>query len=237
MKKYLLGSCAYSEGEKIQRVIQKCQDYPLYDILIIDDGSTDGSLSHPPQGIPLTVIRNDTKKGAGYCIRQIFDYAQKKGYAAVFFFSGNDKDDPKDIVKLKDAMEAGYDFVQGSRYLRGGEHARMPAYRKIATRLIHPMLFSLISGRKITDSTNGFRAVRLTLLNDPRIDIKQDWLNHYELEPYMFYKAIQLGYQVKEVPVTKIYPSKKEGYSKMKPITGWWSILRPLVLLGLGIKK
>ena len=51
----------------------------------------------------------------------------------------------------------------------------------------------------------------------------------YELEPYLFFKMIRLGYKVTEVPVTKIYPPHELGYTKMKPITGWWSILRPAV--------
>jgi len=75
------------------------------------------------------------------------------------------------------------------------------------------------------------------MLNDPRLDLDQRWLNAYELEVYLFFKAIRLGYKVKEVPVTKIYPPHELGYTKMKPITGWWSILRPLVFLGLGLKK
>ena len=112
----------------------------------------------------------------------------------------------------------------------------MPAYRKVATRL-HPQLMSLVAGGRVTDSTNGFRAFRLSLLDDQRINIDQDWLNAYELEPYLLFKAVKLGYKFTEVPVTKIYPSKKLGYTKMRPFIGWWSILRPLVYLGLGIKK
>ena len=134
-------------------------------------------------------------------------------------------------------MEDGYDLVQGSRYFPGGNHGNMPFYRVIATRYIHPLLFSLITGRRFTDTTNGFRAVRLSMFQDPRINLNQDWLDKYELEPYVFFKAVRLGYKVKEVPVTKIYPPKKEGYTKMKAFSGWWSILRPLIFLGLGIKK
>lgn len=89
----------------------------------------------------------------------------------------------------------------------------------------------------MTDTTNGFRAVRMSMLDDARINLNQQWLDHYELEPYLLYKAIMLGYKVIEVPVTKIYPPRSEGYTKMKAITGWWSILRPLVYLGLRIKR
>jgi len=113
----------------------------------------------------------------------------------------------------------------------------MPVYRRPATGVIHPWLFSLAARRRITDSTNGFRAMRLSLFDDLRIGLDQAWLDRYELEPYVFCKAIRLGHKVKEVAVTKIYPPKTEGYTKMKPIIGWWSILRPVLYLALGIKR
>ena len=89
----------------------------------------------------------------------------------------------------------------------------------------------------VTESTNGFRAVHRRVLADPRIDLSQAWLDQYELEPYLYLRAIQLGYRTTEVPVTKIYPPKHLGQTKMKPLTGWWSILRPLVYVGVGLRK
>ena len=112
----------------------------------------------------------------------------------------------------------------------------MPLYRKLATRL-HPWLMSFFLGQKLTDTTNGFRAFRLAIFDNQKIDIDQAWLDKYELEPYLLFKTIKLGYKFTEAPVTKIYPSKKLGYTKMKPLIGWWSILRPVFYLGLGIKK
>jgi dolichol-phosphate mannosyltransferase len=96
---------------------------------------------------------------------------------------------------------------------------------------VHPVLFSAFTGRWVTESTNGFRAFRSELLRDSRINLDQSWLDEYELEPYLYYKTITLGYKTAEVACTKVYPPKKIGYTKMKPITGWWSILRPLFLL------
>jgi hypothetical protein len=75
------------------------------------------------------------------------------------------------------------------------------------------------------------------VLEDPRLDLDQRWLDEYELEPYLYIKAIRLGYRTAEVPVTKVYPPKSVGQTKMRPITGWWSMLRPLVYLGLGIRR
>jgi len=237
MKKILAGICVFNEGPKIKRVLKKFNQYDLYDVLIIDDASTDDGLKEVSSGESLAVIRNDRTRGAGYGTRQIIAYAKSNGYETVVFVSGNDKDSPADIPKLLETIEEGYDFVQGSRYLPGGKHGAMPFYRRMATRFLHPWLFSLITGQRVTDSTNGFRAVRVSLTDDPRINLNQPWLDAYELEPYLFYKAIRCGYRVREVPVEKVYPPKREGYTKMKPFSGWWSILRPLVYLGLRIKK
>ncbi len=238
INKYLVAIFCYNERKKIDRVVKKFNDYALYDVLIMDDGSTDNfeeDLKNP--ALKFNILRNESNRGVAYSIRKVLNYAKGQKYKAVILVAGNDKDCPDDVVKLVKAIEEGYDLVQGSRYLRGGEFDNMPFYRVIGTRFIHPWLFSLITGKGITDSTNGFRAIRLSMLNDERIDLEQDWLDKYELEPYLFYKAVKLGYKVKEVPVTKIYPPKELGYSKMKPITGWWSILRPLFLLGLKLKK
>jgi dolichol-phosphate mannosyltransferase len=235
--KYILGISVFNEGEKILKVIERFNDYAVYDLLVMDDGTTDGSLERVPKHDHIFVVKNPENRGAGHSVRNCLKWAKERGYEAVFLVAGNDKDRPEDVVKLVQGMEEGYDVVQGSRYLPGGGFGNMPLYRTIATRIVHPVLFSLITGRHITDSTNGFRAVRLSLLDDERLDLDQEWLDRYELEPYLFYKVIKLGYKVKEVPVTKIYPSHAMGYTKMKPITGWWSILRPLVYLGLGIKK
>jgi len=127
--------------------------------------------------------------------------------------------------------------VQGSRWLkRNANFGPMPFYRKLATRL-HPVLFSLAARKRVTDSTNGFRAVSMDVLKDSRIDLDQRWLDEYELEPYLYLKAIRLGHPVAEVPATKTYPPKKLGQTKMKAGIGWWSILRPLVYVGLGLKR
>jgi len=138
---------------------------------------------------------------------------------------------------LRPIIDEGFDFIQGSRFLPGGYYGNMPFYRLLATKYIHPLIFSFFMGKKITDSTNGFRAINMSVFEDRKINLEQDWLNKYELEPYLFAKVIKLGYKVKEVAVSKIYPSPKLGYTKMSPIIDWWSILKPVLLVGLGIRK
>ena len=73
MAKYLVGICSFNEGDKIRRVLAKFNDYALYDVLLIDDGSTDGSLDHVSNAGPIRKIVNKTTLGAGYGTRQIID--------------------------------------------------------------------------------------------------------------------------------------------------------------------
>lgn len=228
---------AFNEEKKIRSVLERFKNVQGIDeVLLLNDASTDSTPSVARE-LGYKVLSQTKRQGVGAAIRKAIRYAEENHFDILVILAGNDKDRPNEIHRLTDAIKEGYDFVQGSRYLPGGDFGNMPLYRQISTRFIHPFLFSLITLRRITDSTNGFRAIRVSVFQDKRIDIDQSWLDQYELEPYIFYKFIQLGYKVKEVPVTKIYPPKALGYTKMKPITGWWSILRPLFLLGLGIKK
>jgi dolichol-phosphate mannosyltransferase len=238
MKKYLLVIFCYNEKGKVDKVVKRFNDYALYDVLIIDDGSTDGFEDDLKDvNLKFTILKNETNRGAGYSVRKVLYYAKERGYAAVLLVAGNNKDSPEDVDKLVKAIDEGNDYVQGSRYLQGGSFGNMPFYRLIATKHIHPFLFLLATGRRMSETSNGFRAIRLSVIDDERIDLNQDWLDRYELETYLLYKVIKFGYKIKEVPVTKIYPPKRIGYSKVKPITGWWSILRPLLFLSLGLKK
>lgn len=244
MKKVLVCPIAFNEDVKLRNAIKRFLDSGMksqVDYLIIDDCSTDGTTemiaSFADQGV--MTLRHEQRQGVGSGIKTAIRYAQEKGYDVLAIMAGNDKDNPVEIPRIIDPiLNQDFDFIQGSRYKdkTGGVGGDMPFYRKIATKM-HPMLMSLITGRKVTDSTNGFRAFKLSIFNDARIDIDQPWLQQYELEPYLMYKAIKLGYKFDEASVTKIYPAKKLGYTKMKPFIGWWSILRPLVFLGCGIKK
>jgi dolichol-phosphate mannosyltransferase len=232
----LAATFAYNEGEKIRRTLARHPQGRSYDLLVHDDGSTDGALNGIDPGI--LVLRNETNQGIGASMKRVFQYALDHGYDVLVIHAGNDKDNPLEIPALLEpiARDAA-DFVQGSRYLAGGGFGNMPAYRVLGTRVVHPLISSVAARKRITESTNGFRAFRTALLRDPRIDWRQPWLDRYELEPYLLLKAIRLGYRHVEVPVTKIYPPHEIGYTKMRPFVDWWSIIRPIVYLGLGLRK
>jgi dolichol-phosphate mannosyltransferase len=228
---------AFNEEHAIGRVLSRFEDIKGVTVAVVDDASTDRTPAIV-QERGVTLIRRTGRGGAGAAVRTAYAWAREQGYEICVIMSGNDKDRPSEIPRLVDPIVGdGADLVQGSRYLPGGIHANMPLHRRIASQYIHPWLFSFAARRRMTDTTNGYRALRLSILADPRIDLNQPWLDKYDLEPYLLFKAIRLGYVVREAPVTKIYPQPPQNYTKMKPIPDWWSILRPIVTLGLGLKK
>ena len=243
----LIGTAAWNEGDKIALqtghvmafIKNRPPDEPVeFSYLLIDDGSTDGAPARLASLPGVKIIRHEKTLGAGVSVREIYQEARAQNCEIAVTIAGNAKDDPEEIPKLiQPVLEGAFDFVQGSRYLAPEPFGNMPLYRLFATKYLHPLLFSFFARKRITDSTNGFRAVRVSLLLDTRIDLSQAWLDHYELEPYIFFKAIRLGFRVREVPVRKVYPSKVSGYTKMVPIIDWWRILKPLFYLGLGLKK
>lgn len=228
---------AYNEQAKIGRVVQRIDRSVVDEVWVIDDGSTDVTASVALRE-GANVLSLGRVRGVGAALREGLRCARARGFDAAVILAGNNKDEPREIPRLLDRIhDDECDLVMGSRYLPGGSAAGdMPLYRRLATRL-HPWLMSRFAGKRLTESTNGFRAIRLSMLADPRIRLNQPWLDGYGLEVYLLWKALHLGYKHAEIPCTKTYPQRRAGFTKMTPIVGWWSILRPVFLLGLGLRR
>jgi len=235
----------YNNGNKLAKTLaSKPSVFPM-DILIVDDGSTDDSFSSIDK-TQYIVIRNDINSGIGVSIRKACNYAQKQGYEIIAIIPGNNKNSISEVPELVNPIILNQaDYVQGSRFLPGSRRDNTPIFRLIMVKLL-AMVLSFITGKRITDCLEGFRAFRLSILNDADININQYWLNRYGLEIYLFFKVTYgKKYRYKEIPISKIYPKEKksifnkkgEEYTKIRPIIDWWDILRPIPYLLLGIKR
>lgn len=225
----------YDTREWTERTLARFPAQRDYDVLLVDDGSTDGTVDAlRASGLPF--VRHERNRGLGAAIKTGLAHALREGHHAVVVLAGNGKDDPREIPQLLEALASGYDYVQGSRFRSGGSHTNLPRGRHLMIRL-HCLLIRGLTGFPATDAINGFRAYRVALFRDPRIDVWHDRLDRYEFESYLHYKVLTLGYRVTEVPVSKTYPRAGRGirYSHIRPVTDWWRILRPLLFLKIGL--
>lgn len=235
--KYCLCIPVINEGEKIQKQLTILSSYSeQIDIIVLDGGSTDGSLEHEfleKNGVRTMLIKKDSGKLSAQ-LRMGFAYAIKEHYEGVITVDGNNKDSMDSIPLFIEALDQGYDFVQGSRYIHGGCEINTPLSRKLAIKLIHAPWISMLSGFRYTDTTNGFRAHSTRFLMNPKVNPFRNIFETYELLAYLSVKAPNLGYRVKEVPVTRAYPIGKVP-TKISPIKG--NVLLIKILFNLLLKK
>lgn len=160
-----------NEGARIQNLLDRMQTVGIdqqADIIIVDGGSTDGSLELQrlrDKGVAGLLLKTAPGKLSAQ-LRCAYAFALEQGYHGIVTIDGNDKDDPDAIPQFLKALSEGVDFVQASRYLAGGVAENTPASRDLAIRLIHAPMLSLFSGFKWTDTTQGFRAYSRKMLLD-----------------------------------------------------------------------
>ena len=222
-----------NEGERILNLLRRMAVVKIADIadvIIVDGGSTDGSLE--PQRLQELGVRGLLVKTApgklSAQLRCAYAFVLDEGYTGIVTIDGNDKDDPDAIPRFIEAIEQGYDFVQASRFLAGGVAENTPKSRDFAIRFIHAPMLSLASGFHWTDTTQGFRAYSRAMLLDPRVAPFRDEFSTYELLAYLSYRVPKLGYRCVELPTVRRYP-KGEVPTKISSVRGNLSVLQVLM--------
>jgi glycosyltransferase involved in cell wall biosynthesis len=227
-----------NEGERIKRLLARMSELNIdgqSDIIIIDGGSTDGSLrteTLEENGVRGLLL----KTGPGRLSAQLrcaYAFAIDQGYEGIVTIDGNDKDDPEAIPRFIEQLKLGVDFVQASRFIAGGIAENTPKSRDLAIRYIHAPMLSFFSGFHWTDTTQGFRAYSTKMLLDTRIWPFRDVFMTYELLAYLTYRAPRMGFWCVELPTVRRYP-KGEIPTKISSFKGNFSVLEVLVRACLG---
>ncbi len=224
-----------NEGKRIKNELRKAMKndiHKLCDIIICDGGSSDGSIDKDilyPLGVNTLLIKQDIGK-QGAQLRMGFWWTLNRGYSGFITIDGNDKDSIEDIPKFIEKLNKGYDFIQGSRFIRGGLAINTPLIRYISLRLIHAPIISLTAGHWFTDTTNAYRGYSKRYLTHPNLNIFRDCFMTYELLAYTSVRASQLNLKVCEVPVKREYPKHEKTPTKISPLRGNYNLFKILIL-------
>ena len=236
---YILLIPIINEGERIAAELDRAKQAgidTLCDIVLCDGGSTDGSTDAQhmrKNGVSAVLVkRGPGKQGAQ--LRCGIHYALQNGYTGILTVDGNNKDSIESVPLFLEKLREGYDFVQGSRFVPGGQAVNTPFSRLVAVRLIHAPVISLTARQRFTDTTNAFRAHSRRYLEDPRVQPLRDVFVGYELLAYLSTRFSKCGYKACEVPVRRAYPATGKTPTKISPIKGNWQLLKVLFSNALG---
>ena len=208
----------YNEKENIAKIIRAVFTLGQpFDILVIDDGSPDGTASIVKRLISdeysdrLHIMERAGKQGLGTAYIAGFKWALERDYDYVFEMDADFSHDPADLPRLYAAChDEGYDLAIGSRYVSGVNVVNWPIGRVLmsyfASRYVR-----VVTGFSVHDTTAGFVCYRRRVLET--IELDKIRFKGYAFQIEMKYTAYKIGFKIKEVPV--VFVNRREGTSKM----------------------
>jgi dolichol-phosphate mannosyltransferase len=206
----------YNEKENIEKIIRKVFSLSHdFHILIIDDGSPDGTASIVKhlQGEfagKLFIKERKGKLGLGTAYIYGFEWALKHAYEYIFEMDADFSHNPKDLIRLRQACVDGADLAIGSRYVTGVNVVNWPMSRVLMSYFASAYV-RLITRISIQDATAGFKCFRRIVLET--IDLRNIRFIGYAFQIEMKFTAVKHGFKVVEVPI--IFTDRTEGVSKM----------------------
>jgi dolichol-phosphate mannosyltransferase len=206
----------YNEKENIEAIIAAVIDMQLgYHILVIDDGSPDGTASIVKSLFPkyigqLFLEERTGKLGLGTAYIHGFKWSIQKRYRYIFEMDADFSHNPKDLDRLYAACVAGADVAIGSRYVKNGDVENWPANR-IALSKGASLYTRMITWMPVKDPTAGFVCYKRKVLETINFDAITFVGYAFQIE--MKFAAWKLGFKIAEVPIT--FKDRKLGASKM----------------------
>lgn len=209
----------YNELENISDMVHTVMNLEgNFELLIIDDGSPDGTASivkslQPNFPNRLHLMERKGKLGLGTAYIAGFKWALERGYDFIFEMDCDFSHDPKDLIRLYDAVkDRAYDLAIGSRYITGVNVVNWPMGRVLMS-YFASVYVKFITGLPIKDATAGFKCYHQSVLQGIRLDeIK---FIGYAFQIEMKFTAWKLGFKLIEVPI--IFTDRTRGQSKMSP--------------------
>ena len=205
----------YNERENIVRMIHRVMSDPLeFDLLIVDDGSPDGTadlvkIEQKEFTERLHILEREGKLGLGTAYIAGFKFALEHGYDRVFEMDCDFSHNPDDLARL-DAMLEERDVAIGSRYSKGVNVVNWPMGRLLISYFASKYV-RVITSMPVYDATAGFVAYKREVLE--AIDFDHIEMNGYGFQIEMKYTAWKLGFWLGEVSI--IFIDRVEGTSKM----------------------
>ena len=208
----------YNEIENIKAIITAVTGLEkALDVLIIDDGSPDGTASVVKEMMRgelsgrLHLIERKGKLGLGTAYIRGFEWAIEQGYDYIFEMDADFSHNPNDLPRLYAAChDEGYDVAVGSRYITGVNVVNWPIGRVLMSYFASKYV-RMVTGFKVHDTTAGFKCYRRRVL--ATIPLDEIRFKGYGFQIEMKFTAYKIGFKIKEVPV--IFVNRREGVSKM----------------------
>ncbi len=205
----------YQEAGNIARFLGAVRAaVPDADVLVIDDGSPDGTGELAEQAAAelgqIKVLHRPGKQGLGTAYREGFRVAGDEGYDVVVHMDADFSHDPAMIPRLLAGIEDGAGVVIGSRYVRGGSTPSWSLHRRLLSRWGNRYAATVLR-LPLTDVTSGFRAVRADVLQaaDPATARAEGYAFLTELAR----RYVRSGVRVEEIPIA--FRDRELGESKM----------------------
>jgi dolichol-phosphate mannosyltransferase len=229
--KYAWITVERNEGQRfVKQLIEMSKHSEELDIIIVDGGSSDESIN-TSQLHSLNVkhlLISEARAGFSRDLQIGLIFALNHGYSGVITSDGNGKDSIPSVVRFISALESGFDFIQGSRFIKFGSHVNTPTLRYLGIRFISSPITTILSGFYITDSTNGFRGYSRRLLTHSRLRLGRRDFRGYGLVSYLPVSAGRAKLRCIEVPVTRSYPPAGPTPTKIVSPTQWLQIFLDL---------
>ena len=207
----------YNEKENVENIVRAVLSEPKnFHVLIIDDGSPDGTASivkSLQKEFPekLHIIEREGKLGLGTAYITGFKWALEHQYEYIFEMDADFSHNPDDLIKLhKASSEEGADVAIGSRYISGVNVVNWPMGRVLMSYFASKYV-RIITGLRIADTTAGFKCYRREVLET--IELDKIKFKGYAFQIEMKFTAYKCGFTIKEVPI--VFVNRVLGNSKM----------------------